>query len=382
MTDTENRAQQAATLENLTPVTAYITEARAIGLSHAEITSELMLAGWAPEAIKLAFMGALRVPYPQGGGAAHSIVQKQEEPIINVRNLTKKYGTFTAVDDISFSVNPGETFGILGPNGAGKTTTLEMIEGIKRITSGTITVDGKDVATQTHAVKSVIGVQLQASSFFEELNLAELIEVFAATYQLKVDPLELLDMVQLLDKAKSKIGELSGGQKQRFSIAVGLVNEPKVLFLDEPTTGLDPQARHNLWDLVRQIKARGTTIVLTTHYMEEAEVLCDRIAIMDHAKVVALDTTRNLLRNVGIDATITFKSDNTISSDILQNIIGVQSVVPDTDTYTLTTTQPRQTLDGLFAVARQHGFSIEELAMKEANLEDVFLQLTGHQLRD
>ncbi len=221
--------------------------------------------------------------------------------IIEVKNLTKKYKEITAVDGISFEVRQGEIFGILGPNGAGKTTTLEMIEGLKGITSGQAFLDGHDVSRDTRLVKSLIGVQLQSSSFFDGLNLVELLNIFAALYGRKVDALELLREVQLEEKAKSGVKELSGGQKQRFSIAAALVNDPKVLFLDEPTTGLDPQARRNLWELISTINKRGKTIVLTTHYMDEAEVLCDRIAIMDHAKIVALDTTANLLKLPGLE---------------------------------------------------------------------------------
>ncbi len=248
--------------------------------------------------------------------------------IIEVKDLRKKYGDFTAVDGVSFEVEQGEVFGILGPNGAGKTTTLEIIEGLKTPTSGTILVDGKDVVRETHAVKLVIGVQLQSSSFFDGLNLVELIEMFGALYNRKVDAMQLLGEVQLTDKAKSQAKELSGGQKQRLSIAIGLVNDPKVLFLDEPTTGLDPQARRNLWDLIQTIKAKGTTIVITTHYMDEAEVLCDRIAIMDGGKIIALDTPRNLIHE-------------------------------------------------LLAT----GFS-KPVIHQEANLEDVFLHRTGHAIRD
>src|ERR1041385_4903614 len=226
------------------------------------------------------------------------------ENIIEVKNLVKKYGNFTAVDGINFAVRPGEVFGILGPNGAGKTTTLEMIEGLKQITSGQVILDGHDVAKETRLVKSLIGVQLQSSSFFDALNLAELLDTFASLYGRKVDAMELLREVQLEEKAKNQHKELSGGQKQRFSIAAALVNDPKVLFLDEPTTGLDPQARRNLWDLVTEINKKGKTIVLTTHYMDEAEVLCDRIAVMDNAKIVTLDTTRNLLANTGVQPTI------------------------------------------------------------------------------
>jgi len=220
--------------------------------------------------------------------------------IIEVQNLTKKYGSFTAVDGISFEVQTGETFGILGPNGAGKTTTLEMIEGLKSITSGNATLDGHDVKKETRTVKSLIGVQLQASSFFDGLNLKELLNTFAALYGRTVDADKLLADVQLTEKAKNRVKELSGGQKQRLSIAVAMVNDPKVIFLDEPTTGLDPQARRNLWELIAQIKNHGKTVVLTTHYMEEAEFLCDRIAIMDNAKIIDLDTTQNLLKKYGV----------------------------------------------------------------------------------
>ncbi|MBI5466730.1 MAG: ABC transporter ATP-binding protein, partial [Candidatus Kerfeldbacteria bacterium] len=196
--------------------------------------------------------------------------------IISVSQLKKVYGDFTAVDGISFNVQQGETFGILGPNGAGKTTTMEMMEGLKMMTSGTVVLDGKNVSSHPREVKAVIGVQLQASSFFDGLRLTELLVTFGALYGQRVDAMELLREVQLEEKAKKMVKELSGGQKQRLSIAVALVNKPKVLFLDEPTTGLDPQARRNLWDLIAVIKKRGVTIVLTTHYMEEAEVLCDR----------------------------------------------------------------------------------------------------------
>ena len=249
--------------------------------------------------------------------------------MIEVKNLRKKYGDFTAVDGISFSVESGETFGILGPNGAGKTTTMEMMEGLKPPTSGTIVLDGTDVVKHTDAVKAKIGVQLQATTFFDGLNLAELIALFAGLYDRHdIDPMQLLEEVELTDKAKSQVKELSGGQKQRFSIAVGLVNDPKVLFLDEPTTGLDPQARRHLWELVKAIKAKGKTVILTTHYMDEAEVLCDRIAIMDSGKIIALDT-------------------------------------------------PAQLITKLLAT----GFT-KEVVQQQANLEDVFLQMTGHALRE
>ncbi len=220
---------------------------------------------------------------------------KSSENIIEVKDLVKKYNGFKAVDGISFEVKRGEIFGILGPNGAGKTTTLEMIEGLRPIDSGEVHIDEFNVNNDPNKVKSVIGVQLQSSAFFDYLKLTELLEFFGSLYQRKVNPMEILKEVELEDKAKSQVKTLSGGQKQRFSIASALVNEPKVLFLDEPTTGLDPQARHHLWGLIQQIRDNGKTVVITTHYMDEAEILCDRVAIMDAGKIIKLDTPDNLV---------------------------------------------------------------------------------------
>lgn len=248
--------------------------------------------------------------------------------VLKVKSLKKAYGDFQAVKGVSFEVKKGEVFGILGPNGAGKTTTLEMIEGLRPIDSGKVTVDGLDVATDPYKVKERIGVQLQSSSFFDNLNLIELLKLFGDLYHESVHPMHLLREVNLEEKAKSKAKDLSGGQRQRFSIATTLVNQPVVVFLDEPTTGLDPQARRNLWELVQQIKSKGTTVVITTHYMEEAEVLCDRIAIMDDGKIVAMDTPASLIK---------------------------------------------QLLDRGFKPRRQ---------VAKATLEDVFIDLTGKELRD
>jgi ABC-2 type transport system ATP-binding protein len=218
------------------------------------------------------------------------------ENILEVTNLTKKYSGKMAVNGISFSVKKGEIFGILGPNGAGKTTTLEMIETLRPIDKGVVKLNGIDVSSNPQAIKSIIGVQPQTPSFEEKTKLTELIQFFAAAYGEKVDPRKFLEDVQLLDKADSYVEQLSGGQRQRFSIAAALVHKPTVFFLDEPTTGLDPQARRNLWDLVREIRDKGVTVILTTHYMEEAEVLCDRVAVMDKGKIIALDTPSNLVK--------------------------------------------------------------------------------------
>ncbi len=253
-------------------------------------------------------------------------------PIVEVSNLSKKYPRpdkknefFYAVDGISLTINNGQIYGILGPNGAGKTTTLEMIEGLTDIDGGQALVDNLDVATQPYQVKKIIGVQLQANEYFDHLSLRELLALFSHLYDRNDDPEELLGKVNLKEKANAKPANLSGGQKQRFSIACALVNDPKVLFLDEPTTGLDPQAKRNLWDLVRQLNENGMTIVLTTHNMEEAEFLCDRLAIMDHGKIIAEGDPQEL---------------------ILKH-------APEPP------------------VAPMHG-----------NLEDVFLSLTGHDLRE
>lgn len=218
--------------------------------------------------------------------------------IVQVTNLKKSYGDFVAVKGISFEVKKGEIFGILGPNGAGKTTTLEMIETVRPIDSGSIVVDGINVAKQPSRVKQIIGVQPQSPSFQDKQKLREIIELFAAAYGIRVDPLKFLEDVQLGDKANSFTESLSGGQKQRLSIAAALVHDPQVFFLDEPTTGLDPQARRNLWDLIREVRDRGVTVILTTHYLDEAELLCDRVAIMDSGKIVALDTPKNLIKQL------------------------------------------------------------------------------------
>jgi ABC-2 type transport system ATP-binding protein len=213
-----------------------------------------------------------------------------KQSIITVKNLVKNYGDFKAVKGISFEVFEGEIFGLLGPNGAGKTTTLEIIETLRDKTSGEIIVDGFNIDTDAASIKQRIGVQLQAAGYYPNLNLSELIELFSGLYGIDRSPMEMLEKVNLAEKAKSKYKELSGGQKQRFSIATTLINNPRIVFLDEPTTGLDPQARRNLWDLIREIRDQGTTVVITTHYMDEAEVLCDRVAFVDGGNVIGVDT--------------------------------------------------------------------------------------------
>jgi len=218
--------------------------------------------------------------------------------MIELQHLTKRYGELTAVDDVSFEVAEGEIFGLLGPNGAGKTTTLEVIETLKPATAGRVTVDGHDIRQHPQAVKERIGVQLQAAGFYPYLTLVELLEMFGVMYDVPVDPGALLRSFELEDRGSARFDQLSGGQKQRFSLATTLVNRPRVVFLDEPTTGLDPQARQHLWGVIRSIREQGTTVVLTTHYMEEAEQLCDRLAIMDHGRIIAEGAPAHLIEEL------------------------------------------------------------------------------------
>lgn len=232
------------------------------------------------------------------GTMLHGIMRSNMANLIEVKNLKKTYKDVQAVKGVSFAVKKGEVFGILGPNGAGKTTTLEMMEGLKPIDGGKAIINGIDVAKDPYSVKEMIGIQLQSSSFFDNLNLVEILRLFSDLYVETKDVHELLREVDLEEKSKARVKQLSGGQKQRFSIASALVNDPVAIFLDEPTTGLDPQARRNLWDLVKQIQAAGKTVVLTTHYMDEAEYLCDRIAIMDQGKIIALDTPKRLIEQL------------------------------------------------------------------------------------
>lgn len=220
------------------------------------------------------------------------------KPIVEARKLVKKYDSICVVDGVSFSIHQGEVFGILGPNGAGKTTTLEMIEGLRSIDDGTALIDGNDVAKNQTSIRYKIGVQPQSPAFQDKTKTYEVLELFAAVYGVKINAYELLDKVKLADKAKTYTEQLSGGQLQRLSIAAALVHSPKVLFMDEPTTGLDPQARRNIWELVQSVKKQGITVVLTTHYMEEAELLCDRVAIMDSGKIIALDSPNNLVKQL------------------------------------------------------------------------------------
>jgi ABC-2 type transport system ATP-binding protein len=306
--------------------------------------------------------------------------------IIKVQNLTKKFGDLAAVNNISFEVEQGEVFGMLGPNGAGKTTTLEIIEGIQEPTSGETFVLGLNSQKQINEVKERIGVQLQASAYFDNLTLTEILDLFGSFYKKHTAPEKLLESVGLTEKKKSLVKNLSGGQKQRFSIAASLVNDPEIVFLDEPTTGLDPQARRHLWEYIRQINQQGKTIVLTTHYMEEAQRLCDRVAIIDVGKIVALDTPAKLISNLKSSYRINLKLTERVQAEKFKSVQGVLEAREPTDTeqplIQLHVNKATETLPSLLNHIEKEKIKLEDIEMQPANLEDVFLALTGKELRD
>ena len=274
-------------------------------------------------------------------------------------------------------------FGILGPNGAGKTTTLECIEGLQEPSSGRISVLGTEVARDPNTVKERIGVQLQASAYFDYLTLTEILELFGRFYSRRVPPAKLLSTVGLEDKANTTVGKLSGGQQQRFTIAATLVNDPEVVFLDEPTAGLDPQARRNLWDFVQSINSQGRTIVLTTHYMEEAEFLCNRVAIMDHGRIVTLDTPTNLVRSLPAPYEVRASTLNEFSSNDLTDLDCVTEVLDDQNQgFRLRSSDAASTMPALMDWVAKNDIKLTHLEVTPANLEDVFLSLTGRALRD
>ena len=306
------------------------------------------------------------------------------EIVISVEGLSKRYGDLSAVDGVSFGVRRGEIFGILGPNGAGKTTTLECIEGLVKPTSGKTAVLGIDTQRQPETVKERIGVQLQASAYFDNLTLKEILDLFGMFYRRRVEPIALLERVNLADRANTTVAKLSGGQKQRFTIAATLVNDPNVVFLDEPTTGLDPQARRSLWEFVQEMNADGRTVVLTTHYMEEAEFLCDRIAIMNGGKIVALDTPANLVRSLPVPYEIKIRIDGidgAQSTDELGALASVQEAIADGGgAVRLLSADASATVPSLMEWAGRTGAALTHLEVMPANLEDVFLHITGRAL--
>jgi ABC-2 type transport system ATP-binding protein len=309
------------------------------------------------------------------------------ECAVDVRKLVKRYGRFTAVDGISFAIRRGEIFGILGPNGAGKTTTLEILEGIRTADSGEAYVDGLDVRRQRRAVQQRIGVQLQATTLFPELTLRETLRLFGSFYPRALPADELLRQVALEEKANERPQNLSGGQRQRLALALALVNDPLIVFLDEPTTGLDPQSRHMLWESVLRLREQGKTIVLTTHFMDEAQTLCDRIAILDHGHIIAQDTPAGLIGLLGASATIEcalVASDGQPASltDTLRALPGVTDVRQGAERTLIYTGNLERTLVALLQAASAANARVDHLQVHAPTLEDVFLRLTGRDLRE
>jgi len=304
--------------------------------------------------------------------------------IVECEHLTKSYGNLVAVNDISFKVREGEIFGLVGPNGAGKTTLIEMIEGLRKPDSGSIRALGLDPTQQGDELKEKIGVLLQSTSIQPDIKVKEALKLFSSFYRHVPNNIEeLMKMLSLEEKADSRFKKLSGGLKQRVAIALALVNDPVILFLDELTTGLDPQARRNMWDLVENIKTRGKTILLTTHYMEEAERLCDRVGIIDYGKIIALDTPRNLVNNLSAESKVTFNiEDKDIDASKFKSVKAVSQVQKIDDMFIIYTDDENNTLQELVRLADKQKFRVSSLRTESPNLDDVFLSLTGREMRE
>lgn len=301
---------------------------------------------------------------------------------IVVENLQKSYGDLKAVDGLSFTVEKGEVFGLLGPNGAGKTTTVEILIGLRERDGGGVQVTGFDPAREGDAVKAQIGVQLQQTELFPLLSVEEILHLFASFYRDSKPVAELLDLVGLQERRKAKYRHLSGGQKQRLSLALTLINDPALVFLDEPTTGLDPQARRALWDIVEQMRDQGKTVLLTTHYMEEAEVLCRRVAVIDHGKILALGTPRDLVDEFVPERAIEIALADGLDAGSLEGLSGATRVVVKNGSAAIYTTNIRETMASLLQVSGESALSLDSLRIQRGTLEDVFLHLTGRNIRE
>jgi ABC-2 type transport system ATP-binding protein len=304
---------------------------------------------------------------------------------LRVQNLRKAYKDVVAVDGLDLDVRLGECFGLLGPNGAGKTTTIEICEGLTEPDSGDVEVLGKYWASDAARLRQQLGIQLQDTQLSEKLTVIETVRLFRSFYEQGPEAAEVIALVQLEEKQKSRVGELSGGQKQRLAMACALVGDPELLFLDEPTTGLDPQARRQLWDLVEKFKSEGRTILLTTHYMDEAEQLCDHVAIMDHGKKIALGTPRELIASIGAEHMVEFSAGSAtraLDADGLQRIECVRDVRTENGNVQLQVTEMHRAVPALLEELRRQGVPLTELSTHSATLEDVFVALTGRHLRD
>ncbi|MBC7897713.1 MAG: ABC transporter ATP-binding protein [Cytophagaceae bacterium] len=303
---------------------------------------------------------------------------------LSVRNLVKRYGTVTAVDGLDLTVGAGECFGLLGPNGAGKTTTIEICEGLLTPDSGEVLVLGLDWKRDERALRQRLGVQLQETQLAEKVTVEETVRLFRSFYANGREVNEVINLVQLEEKRRARVGTLSGGQKQRLSVACALVGDPDLVFLDEPTTGLDPQSRRQLWDLVERLKKLGRTIVLTTHYMDEAERLCDRVAIVDHGRIIALGSPRELIRSLGAEQVVecALESADGITVDDLQALPGVLEALLVAASWTLQVNAAHETIPALLALVNARGAKLTELSTHSPTLEDVFVSLTGRHLRE
>jgi ABC-2 type transport system ATP-binding protein len=302
--------------------------------------------------------------------------------VIEVRDVRKSYGDVHAVDGVSFEVRRGEVFGLLGPNGAGKTTTVEMLEGLRKPDGGRLEILGIDAVAQPDALKERIGVTLQTAELYPKLTVIEVLDLFRSFYSRSVPTARLIEFLDLGERSKAQTKELSGGQRQRLAVALALVNDPEVVFLDEPTTGLDPAARRSLWDLIVRLREQGKTILLTTHYMEEADHLCDRLAIMDHGRILEMGTTSELIDSHFRERAVRFDTIAELDDAELARLPAVISVKHDDESTVLFTTDVSATIGALLALTESRGLEASDLAIRKATLEDVFLELTGRALRD
>jgi ABC-2 type transport system ATP-binding protein len=311
------------------------------------------------------------------------VVSKDTTPALALRGLIKRYGDVTAVAGLDLSVSRGECFGLLGPNGAGKTTTIEICEGLTEADEGDVRVLGMTHRDQGDAIRASIGISLQETQLTEKLTVKETIQLFHSFYPRRRPVEEVIAAVQLGEKRNARVGQLSGGQKQRLALACAIVGDPELFFLDEPTTGLDPQSRRQLWDLITRFKAEGRTIVITTHYMDEAEQLCDRVAIVDHGKIIALGTPRELIGLVGSEHVVEFRLDHaTADPESLSRLPGVTRVKQVEDRYQLDVQRVHQTIPALLEYLGTIPATLNDLVTHTATLEDVFVHLTGRHLRE
>jgi ABC-2 type transport system ATP-binding protein len=302
--------------------------------------------------------------------------------IIDVRGLCKSYGNLKAVQDISFTVVKGEVFGMLGPNGAGKTTTMEIVEGLRESDSGSVEVLGLNIKRDSRHIKARIGVQLQATALYPYLTVSEVLDLFGSFFPKALPVEQLLGLVKLEDSRRKLCTHLSGGQQQRLSVALALVNDPEILFLDEPTAGLDPQARHSIWEVVEFARQREKTVFLTTHYMEEAERLCDRVAIIDYGQIIATDRPEGLIAQNFREEAIEFDLAHRIEKEELGGLAGATNVVMENGKVTVYSTLVSATISALLELAKKRNVQLADLRVHRATLEDVFLKLTGRRIRD